>query len=217
MQWGGGAEGSSEVQGRSHLAQIAQLDVDGHVYGVDSGAHLGRVVGRRALEQEQGLSRHGVGVVLEALLVVPLELQGGRGGGRWCEVLAGGARRGPRAGRAGGWGSLGAEGAKGAEGARGAGGADGAEGAEGAWQHTCRCSRRMHRQHGSGEGDSCGSRGESEQMPRRRAEQVLRSAQGGGVREGRAGPARPWPHGMCTEGPLAWAAPHSGWPNQGPS
>ena len=49
---------------------------------------------------------------------------------------------------------------------------------------TCRCSRRMHRQHGSGEGDSCGRRRELEQMPRRRAEQVLRSAQGGGVREG---------------------------------
>ena len=202
VQRGGGAEGSSEVQGRSHLAQIAQLGVHGHVHGVDSGAHLGQVVGRRALEQKQGLSRHGVGVVLEALLVVPLELQGGRGGGRWCEVLAGGARRGPRAGRAGGWGSLGAEGAEGAEGTEGT---EGAEGAEGAWQHTCRCSRRMHRQHGSGEGDSCGSRRESEQMPRRRAEQVLRSAQGGGVREGgRAGSVHPArPYGMCTEGPLA--------------
>ena len=68
-------------------------------------------------------------------------------------------------------------------------------------QSTCRCSRRLHRQHRLGEGDSCSSRGDPEQTSRRRAEQYLCFTQGGGVRGGRPAAVRlAGPRGVCAEG-----------------
>ena len=46
-------------------------------------------------------------------------------------------------------------------------------------EHTCSTSRRLHRQHGLGEGASCSSRGALEKTLMRRAEHDLHVAQGG--------------------------------------
>ena len=81
-------------------------------------------------------------------------------------------------------------------------------------QSTCRCSRRLHRQHRLGEGDSCSSGGDPEQTSRRRAEQDLCFTQGGGVRGGRPAAVRlAGPRGVCAEGQANLSQPNQSQPN----